>query len=101
MRVLALATGAGLAANATAARLKRLAIGAGRDLAKFAGGGQPNLDVVSFRRSEAHVAGGKLHDAIVQAEFLQERLRVTHKRFQFGVALIGPRELEQLDLLEL
>ena len=37
----------------------------------------------------------------MQAELLQHRFRVAHERFEFVVALLGPRELEHLDFLKL
>src|SRR5882762_7228594 len=96
-----LAAALGLEANAGAAGLKRFAIRTGRDLAEFVARGQPNFDVVGFRRGEPHVAGAEQHGAIVQAEFLENRFGVAHEGFVLFVAFFRMRELEKLDLLKL
>src|SRR5262249_55645415 len=93
--------GLAFGADRGAARLKSFAVGAGRDFAEGVGAGEPDFDVVGLCRSETHVAGGKEHDAIVEAETLQNRLGIAHERFEFVVAGFGTRELKQLDLLEL
>src|SRR6266478_1296514 len=96
-----LAAALGLVANAGAAGLKRFAIRARGDLAEFVARGQPNFDVVGFRRGEPHVAGAEQHRAIVQAEFLENRFGVAHEGFVLFVAFFRMRELEKLDLLKL
>src|ERR1700726_3507786 len=55
-------------ADAAAAGLESLAIGARGDLAEGVGGRQPDFEIVGLGRGEAHIAGGELHDPVVQAE---------------------------------
>src|SRR5690349_15631892 len=88
-------------ANARAARLKSFTIGTRRDFAKFIARGKPNLDVVGFRRGEAHVASAKQNGAMVQPQLLQNGFGVFCQGFVFVVASFRVRELEELDLLEL
>src|SRR5713101_8806721 len=90
-----------LEADAGAPRLEGFAVRARRNLAELAAGGQPDFEVISFRRGETHVGGAKHHGAVVQAEFFENRLRVAHERFELVVAFLRMRELEELNLLEL
>src|SRR5260370_29377021 len=91
----------GLGAYPRAARLKCLAVRAGRNLAEFSARGQPHLDVVSLGRGKAHVCGAQEHDAVVQPELLENDLGVAHQFLVLLVALLGPGKLEQLHLLKL
>src|ERR1700674_2665973 len=71
VRIIAL-TALGLEADAAAAGLKCFANRAGRNLAEFAGGGQPHLEIIGFCGGETNVAGRKRNDAVVQAKDLQQ-----------------------------
>ena len=73
---LRLAGAAGAELDVRAARLERLGVAAGRDLAIRLLARQPHLDVVGLRRREAHVAGAQQHRAVRQLEPLQHFLGV-------------------------
>src|SRR5579863_136861 len=47
-----------------AACLKRLEVGAGRDLLVFAAGGQPHLEVISLGGAETEIAAAERDDAV-------------------------------------
>src|SRR5712675_1306499 len=91
----------GLETNSRPPCLKGLAIGARGNLAKFIAGGQPDLEVIGFRRCKAHVAGAEQHGSVMQAQFLQHCFGVSSQGFVLFVTFLGMRELEKFNLLEL
>ena len=101
MHELRLAGPAGAELDVRAARLKRLGVAAGRNLAIRLLARQPHLDVVRLRRRESHVAGAEQHRAIRQLEPLQHFLRVRRQRLELLVGLLRRRQLHELDLVEL
>ena len=54
-----------------------------------------------FADGESHVGGAERHDAIVQAEFLQDGLGVVGELFEFVVGSFGTSKLYQLHFLKL
>src|SRR3981189_3755583 len=58
----------GTIANVGAAGLEGFKVRAGGDLAVEILSGQPDLEVVSFRGGESHVAGAEEHAAVGEAE---------------------------------
>ena len=84
-----------------AARLERLGIAAGRDLAVGLLARQPDLDIVCLCGREPHVSGTQQHRPVRQLEPLQDLFGVGGQRLQLLVRLIGRGELDELDLVEL
>src|SRR5271155_1729190 len=89
-----LAAGLGFVADASAARLEGLAVGAAGNFAKFLGAGQPDFDVVGFCGGETHVAGRKQRGAIVESEFLQNGFGVGDQLFVFLVTFFRARKFK-------
>src|SRR6185295_11264912 len=87
--------------NPRAASLKRFAIRTRRDLAIGILARQPHFNVISFRRGESEVAGGKRDSAIRKTEFLEHRFSIARQRFEFVIRILRASDLHQLDLVEL
>ena len=84
-----------------AARLERLEVAARRNLAVRILRRQPDLDVVSFRRGGAEIAGAQGHHAVVQSEPPENLLRMVRQRLERRVALLRARIPDELHLVEL
>ena len=91
----------GPAADAGAARLIGLAVGAGGDLAVGLLARQPDLEIVGLGGGDAHVAGRQRHHAVGQLEQLQHSLGVPGELLESVVARPRRGELHQLHLVEL
>jgi hypothetical protein len=87
--------------NGGPASLEVLEITARRNLAVEALPGQPDLDVVGLGRTESHVTGAKDNDPVVDPELPEHLFRVPGQGLQLIVGVLGPDELDQLDLVEL
>src|SRR5215470_14409270 len=101
MHELALPSTLGLKANARAACLKRFAVRTRGNFHVLTGGRKPGFDVIRFCGSKSRVARAELHDTIVDSQSFEQHFRVAHEGFQFLIAVVWPREFEQLDLLKL
>src|SRR5205809_1696558 len=101
MNEIALAARFWLEANPRAARLKRFAVRAGRNLAEFVARGQPDFDIVRLRRSKAHVTRTKQNGAVVQAELLENNLGISYQGFVLFITFLRMGELEKLHFLKL
>ena len=88
---LGLAGARGAELDVRAARLERLGVAAGRNLAVRLLARQPDLDVVGLRRRESHVAGAEQHRPIRQPEALEDGLGVRVERLELVVRLVGRR----------
>src|SRR2546425_6027997 len=71
------------------------------DLAVGVLAGQPHLEVVRLLGTEPQVRRAEGHDAMVQSEPLQWRLRVANQLLQGRVRVLRTLEPDQLDLVEL
>src|SRR5579884_4337041 len=91
----------GLKADSRAARLKRFAIRAGRNLAEFPARGKPNFQIVSLRGGKTHVSRAEQDRAVMQAELLENGFRIPRQGFVLFVTFLRMRELEELDFLKL
>src|SRR5574337_2179321 len=91
----------GLAARVHAPRLKIAADRAGGNLPKPPLPRQPDLDVKSLARGEAHVARAERDGAIVQAEALQDLLGASRHALVLVARLFGRRDRDEFDLFEL
>src|SRR5688572_2729582 len=80
------------AARLHAPRLELAAVGAARDLAIGVLAGQPDLDVKSLLRREAHVAGAQRDDAVRQAEALQHFLGAIGHALVLFIGMIRMRD---------
>src|SRR3989454_11465666 len=88
----------------TASPLPRLEVAERRARADLAVGvlaGQPHLEVVRLLGTEPQVRRAEGHDAMVQSEPLQWRLRVANQLLQGRVRVLRTLEPDQLDLVEL
>src|SRR5215475_3484994 len=101
MHELAFSAALRLEPNSGAARLEGFAIRAGGDFHKFICRRKPNFKIIGLRRSESRVPSAEQHGSVMQSQFLQNRFRIPHKRFEFVVALLGMSKFEHLDLLKL
>src|SRR5690348_13793995 len=102
-RVDELRLGARLApeADSGAARLK---IGEGaraRDLEPRGDPRRPDLEVVGARGAEAGIARGELDHAVGKLEPLEHRLGVTRQALVLRGGILGPRQPDKLNLVEL
>src|SRR5262249_54006000 len=84
-----------------AARLEVAEVRAARNLAVAVLPGPPDPGVVTLPRAEARVAGAEQRDAVVQAEQLQDLLRVAREQLVLRVRRLGRREAHELHLVEL
>ncbi len=91
----------GLVADVGAASLEGLEIGAGTDLAIGVLAGYPDLQVVGFGRTEAHVACAEQGAAVRQAEAFEDDLSVAGEGFVLGGGVFGAGELDEFYLLKL
>ena len=62
---------------------------------------QPDLDVISLARGEAHVPGGQHDHPVRQAQGLQDPLGAGRHALQLLVGAFGKGDRNQLDLVEL
>ncbi len=72
----------GFVTHRHAAGLEIFAIGAARNFEILVLARCPNFDVVGHGAGETHITGAELHDAIVQAEELQDFLSIVRKAFR-------------------
>src|SRR5690348_14734350 len=91
----------GAEARGHAPRLELAAIGAARDLAIRRLPRQPDLDVIGLARGEAHIAAAEEHHAIGKPEPLQHLLGACGHALMLGLGVLGMRDRDELDLLEL
>jgi hypothetical protein len=71
------------------------------DLQPFAAAGRPQLEVELDHGGERQVAGAHLDHAVGQLEGAQHRLGVGEQPPKLVHGVLGPHELDQLDLVEL
>lgn len=88
-------------AGAHAACLIIAEAGAGGDFEVFAVAGGPDFDVVGFGCGLADIAGAELDDAVVEAEFSEDRFGVGGEFLENLEAGIGMDDLNEFDFIEL
>src|SRR5882672_4624023 len=94
-------TGFGFETQIPPARLEIFAVRAARNFEVAPLPWCPDFDVISLRAAEAHVAGAKHDNTVMQAEQLQNFFRVAHHLFQFVVTVLRLHDFYQLHLVEL
>src|SRR3546814_15851859 len=62
---------------------------------------QPDFEVIGLARGEAHVAAAEQHFPVGQFERLEDCFGGARLAFEFGVAVLGPDDRDELDLPEL
>src|SRR5690606_30783787 len=81
--------------------LEITAHGAARNLTVSVLPRQPDLDVVSFLRGEAHVASAEQHGAVMESEAFQDLLGASRHALMLREALLRCGDRDELDLGEL
>src|SRR5579863_7809757 len=69
-------------------RLERLAVRARRNFHVIAARRQPRLNVIRLRRRKPRVPRTEQHHAVVNSQFLQQRLCILHQRLVLFVTLL-------------
>src|SRR5690349_15855261 len=84
-----------------APRLKALEIAARRYLPIEVLAGKPDFEIIGLGCGKTHIAGAEQHTPIREVEPLQDCFRIASELLVLALGIFRPRELYQLDFLEL